>query len=262
MSGRLHEKTALITGGSRGIGRATALLFASEGANVVVNYAVRENAANDVVATIREAGGSAIVARADVRDKEQIAAMVEAAVARYGGIDILVNNAGILHSGDIESFVDEDLDRMIDVNVKGIIHCTRAVMGLMIDKGYGKIINLSSLAGLGTAVAGTTPYGLTKAAVISLTKRMALELGPKGINVNAICPGFIQTDMLAEIAGSQEKLAASLGVPASKAMMGRVGQPEDIATAALFLASDEASFITAQALTVDGGRTDFLSHSA
>ena len=237
-------------------------MFASEGANIIVNYAAREDAANEVASRIREGGGRALIAHADVRNKDQVKAMVEAGAAEYGAIDILVNNAGILLNGDMASIVDEELDRMIDVNVKGIINCTRAIMPTMIDRGYGKIINLSSLAGLGTAVAGTTPYGLTKAAVISLTKRMALELGPQGINVNAICPGLIQTDMLADIAGSQEQLAATLAAPASKAMMGRVGQPEDIAAAALFLASDESSFITAQCLTVDGGRTDFLSHSA
>ena len=253
---------ALITGASRGIGRATAALFGREGASVVVNYAARADAAGEVVAGLEEAGSRGLAVQADVSDREQVDSMVSRVLEDFGRIDILINNAGILLGGNIMSMNDDDLDQMIAVNVKGIVNCVQAIVPGMAERGAGKIVNISSLAGLGTAVPETTPYGLTKAAVISLTKRMAFELGPKGINVNAICPGFIQTDMLASIAGSAESLAASLAAPAGKAALGRVGQPDDIAGGALFLSSEESSFITAQVLTIDGGRMDFLTHSA
>jgi 3-oxoacyl-[acyl-carrier protein] reductase len=262
MTGRLNDKVALITGASRGIGRATAALFGREGASVVVNYAARADAAGEVVAGLEEAGGRGLAVQADVSDRGQVDSMVSRVLKDFGRIDILINNAGILLGGNIMSMNDDELDQMIAVNVKGIVNCVQAIVPGMVERGAGKIVNISSLAGLGTAVPETTPYGLTKAAVISLTKRMAFELGPNGINVNAICPGFIQTDMLASIAGSAESLAASLSAPAGKAALGRVGQPDDIAGGALFLSSEESSFITAQVLTIDGGRMDFLTHSA
>jgi 3-oxoacyl-[acyl-carrier protein] reductase len=262
MPGRLNDKVALITGASRGIGRATATLFGREGASVIVNYAVRADAAGEVVAELEQAGGRSLAVQADVADRTAVDSMVSRVLDEFGRIDILVNNAGILLSGNVMSMNHDELDQMISVNVKGIVNCVQAVVPGMAKRGSGKIVNISSLAGLGTAVPETTPYGLTKAAVISLTKRMAFELGPKGINVNAICPGFVQTDMLASIAGSAEELAASLAAPAAKAALGRVGQPADIATGVLFLSSDESSFITAQVLTIDGGRMDFLTHSA
>ena len=259
---RLQGKVALITGASRGIGRATATLFGREGASVVVNYATRADAAEEVVHTIQRGGAEAVAIKADVSDRAQVETMVGESIDRFGTIDILVNNAGILLHGSVMTMNEQELDRMIAVNVKGIVNCVQLVVPKMTEQNYGKIVNISSLAGLGTAVGGTTPYGLTKAAVISLTKRMAFELGPKGINVNAICPGFIQTDMLASISSSAGDLAAALAKPAAKAALGRVGQPEDIAGSALFLSSEESSFITAQVLTVDGGRMDFLTHSA
>ncbi len=262
MAGRLDGKVALITGASRGIGRATAALFGREGASVIVNYAARSDAAGEVVAELQQAGKRGVAIQADVSDRGQVDSMVSGVLDDFGRIDILVNNAGILIGGNVMSMNHDELDQMISVNVKGIVNCVQAIVPGMVERGSGKIVNISSLAGLGTAVPETTPYGLTKAAVISLTKRMAFELGPKGINVNAICPGFIQTDMLASIAGSAEALAASLAAPAGKAALGRVGQPEDIAAGALFLSSDESGFITAQILTIDGGRMDFLSHSA
>jgi 3-oxoacyl-[acyl-carrier protein] reductase len=152
---------------------------------------------------------------------------------------------------------DEALDEMIGVNLKGVIHCVQAVAPGMIERRSGKIVNIASIAGLGTSLVGNTPYAATKAAVIALTKRLALELGPHGINVNTVCPGFIRTEMAA---ASVDR--SGFESVARKAVLGRVGEPDDIAHAALFLASDEASFITAQVLSVDGGRTDFLSHSA
>ncbi|MDA8248734.1 MAG: SDR family oxidoreductase, partial [Rhodospirillales bacterium] len=154
---------------------------------------------------------------------------------------------------------EEDLDRLIAVNLKGAIYCSQAVAPGMKERRYGKIVNMSSLAGLGTAVVGSTPYAITKSAVITLTKRLAFELGPDGINVNAIAPGFIRTEMLQldEIGGDRARVEAL----SAKAMLNRIGTARDVANVALFLASDESSFMTAQVLTVDGGRMDFLSRS-
>ena len=256
MTGRLAGKSALVTGASRGLGRATALLFAREGAAVAVNYAERGDAAEEVVAAIHQAGGQALAVRADVASQPEVAAMVTQALDAFGRLDVLVNNAGVSHPGSLLTLDETRLDEMIGVNLKGVVHCCRAVAPGMIERRSGKIVNIASIAGLGTALPNTTPYAATKAAVLALTKRLALELGPHGINVNAICPGFIRTEMAAASVDEHgfEAIAA-------KAMLGRIGRPEDIAAAALFLASDEADFITAQILTVDGGRTDFLSHS-
>ncbi|MBI4591239.1 MAG: glucose 1-dehydrogenase [Candidatus Rokubacteria bacterium] len=260
MRGRLDGKVALVTGASRGIGKATALVFAREGAAVVVNYSKSRELARQVVDEIRKAGRQAIAIQADVARKAEVVAMVETTMREFGKIDVLVNNAGILSPGNILTLREESLDEMIAVNVKGVIHCAQAVAPHMIERRYGKIVNVASLAALGTAMADTTPYAATKAAVISLTKRLALELGVYGINVNAICPGFIRTDMLMS-SGTPEEVEVRLASLAKKAVLGRVGEGEDIAYSALFLASDEAGFVTAQALTVDGGRMDFLSHS-
>jgi len=234
MSRRVDGKVALVTGASRGVGRATALRLAREGAAVVVNYAQREKDARQVVDEVRAGGGEAFAAGADVGREAAVRSMVEQAVRRFGRIDILVNNAGISHPGNLLTLDEAALDEMIAVNI-------------------------ASIAGFGTALADTTPYAATKAAVITLTKRFALELGPHGITVNAISPGFIRTDMATAMAGGDTE--AMLDAVARKAMLRRVGLPEDIAYAVLFLASDEASFISAQVLTVDGGRMDFLSHS-
>lgn len=260
MTGRLHKKVALVTGGSRGIGRAICCALAREGASVLVNYTQNADKAGAVVASINQAGGDAIALQADIASKSSVQAMVADAKRRFGSVDILVNNAGILRWGTTLDVDEGDLDRLISVNVKGMIYCTQAIAPGMIERGYGKIINLSSLAGLGTAVARSTPYAMTKAAVISLTKRMALELGPNGINVNAIAPGFVETEMLQ--IEEDESGRARLKALSEKAILNRIGTPDDIANVALFLASDESSFMTAQVLTVDGGRTDFVSRSA
>ena len=259
MSRRVDGKVALVTGASRGVGRATALRLAREGAAVVVNYAQREKDARQVVDEVRAGGGEAFAAGADVGREAAVRSMVEQAVRRFGRIDILVNNAGISHPGNLLTLDEAALDEMIAVNLKGVIHCGRAVTPGMIERRCGRIVNIASIAGFGTALADTTPYAATKAAVITLTKRFALELGPHGITVNAISPGFIRTDMATAMAGGDTE--AMLDAVARKAMLRRVGLPEDIAYAVLFLASDEASFISAQVLTVDGGRMDFLSHS-
>lgn len=260
MSGRLNGKAALVTGASRGIGKATALIFAREGAAVGVNYAKSSESAHQLVDDIRKSGGQAIALQADVARAADVQAMVEETLAQFGKIDVLVNNAGVIQKANIQTLTEASLDEMISVNFKGIIHCTRAVVPHMIQRHYGKIINISSVAGLGTAVSDNTPYAATKAAVNILTKRLALELGPHGINVNAICPGYVRTDMTLSTAPPEE-VKANFATAAGKAMLARIGAPEDIAHSVLFLASDEASFVTAQVLAVDGGRVDFLSHS-
>ena len=254
MAGRLDGKVALVTGASRGIGRAIALTFAREGGVVVVNYVTRQDEADRVVAEILAGGGQALAVRADVSQEAEARALVEAAETRFGRIDVLVNNAGVFRPGRVGALGGEALEQMMAVNVHGVLHCVEAAVPGMRARRSGRIVTVSSIAALGTAAADTTPYAMTKAAVTVLTKRLALELGPHGITVNAVCPGFVATDMAASSGASMEAMAR-------KSMLGQVGAPEDIAHAVLFLASDEARFVTAQVLTVDGGRMDFLSHS-
>ncbi len=259
---RLEGRIALVTGASRGIGRAIALAFAREGARVIVNYNREKGRAEEVVRQILDMGGEAVSIRADVGDRIMVERMIEEGLRNFGRIEILINNAGVLMGGGaLLEFRDEELDPMWRVNVRGVLNCSRAVAPHMMEKRYGKIINISSVAGLGTALLpGNMLYASTKAAVIILTKRLALELGPYGINVNAIAPGFISTEMgLGQYSPSE--LEERLQYFREKTMLRRVGEPEDIAGVALFLASDEARFVTGQTITVDGGRIDFISHS-
>jgi len=244
------EKIALVTGASRGIGRAVALRLAADGCAVVVNYRERAQDAANVVAAIEQSGGSAIAVQADVGNPADVNRMVQEAVSSLGPVDILVNNAGVFARGDLADFDYSQMEGMRRINVDGLVSVTRAVAPGMRERGWGRIVNLTSIAALGTAMAGTTFYAATKAAVIVLTKRFAMELGPSGITVNAIAPGFIVTDMVAA--------GANLDAVAAKAMVRRVGKPEDIAHAAAFLVSEGAGFVTSQVLTVDGGRMDYL----
>lgn len=258
MARKLEGRVALITGSSRGIGRAIALEFAREGAKVCVNYVRSEDKAREVVEKIRSFGGEAVMVRADVSKLDDVRGLVGEVIERFGRIDILVNNAAIMMKGSIVETEDEEFyerfDRMWEVNVKGVIYCCKEVIKHMIKNKYGKIINIASNAGIGTAFPGTTPYAITKAAVILLTRRLAFELGPYGINVNAIAPGMIVTDM---------SMASPEGIELAKkrSVLSKVGNPEDIAKLALFLASDESSYITGQVIVADGGRTDYLTHS-
>lgn len=251
----LSGHTALVTGASRGLGRAIALRLARDGAAVGVNYRDQEAAAEAVVAEIRTHGGRALAVRADVADALDVRDTVARLARELGDVDILVNNAGVFHSGDLMDFDDTKLEGMQRVNVGGVVTVTRAVVGRMQEHGFGRIVNIASIAGLGTAMAGTTFYAATKAAVMVLTRRFALELGPHGITVNAVVPGFILTDMAR--AGRTE---ADFATIAAKAMVRRVGKPEDIANAVAFLVSPESGFVTAQILTVDGGRMDYIGH--
>ena len=258
---RLKDKVVLITGASRGLGRAMAIAFAKEGASVAVNYVKNREQAELICEEIVESGGKAVPVQADVSNADEVKAMVDIVEDVYGNIDILVNNAGLFVPTNLIEDPPSNIDRLYEVNIKGVIYTVQAVIGKMKERKYGRILNISSIAGLGTAFAGTSGYSATKAAVISLTKRMALELGEYGITVNSIAPGFIKTDMALRD-GLTEVKTEDLKAVAARAMLNRVGEPEDIAYPALFLVSDEASFITGQTLTVDGGRKDFLSHSA
>lgn len=244
------QKVALVTGASRGIGRAIALRLAADGCAVAVNYRERAQEAAAVVDSIRQAGGSALAMQADVGSPADVARMVDHIGATLGAPSILINNAGIFARGDLADFDYSQMERMRRVNVDGLVAVTRAIAPAMQSARWGRIVNLTSVAALGTAMPGTTFYAATKAAVIVLTKRFAMDLGPAGITVNAIAPGFILTDMVA--------VGSNLDAIAAKAMMRRVGSPEDIAHTVAFLVSDGASFITSQVLTVDGGRMDFL----
>ncbi|MFI5419774.1 MAG: SDR family NAD(P)-dependent oxidoreductase [Nitrososphaerales archaeon] len=255
----MENKVALVTGASRGIGRSIALELAAQGANVSVNYNKNREMADAVVNQITAMGRKSVAVGADVRDNSQVNKMVSETVSNLGAIDILVNNAGIIHFsellGDLEPFQE-----MFDVNVMGVLQCTRAVAPDMISRKSGKVINISSVAGIGISETGSGGYAVTKAAVIMLTKRLGIELGPFGINVNCIAPGYIKTDMAAAGKTPEEEVQQQKRV-AGITMLHRVAEPEEVATVVAFLASPGADFISGQTLTVDGGRMNFLSHS-
>lgn len=253
----MKGQTALVTGASRGLGRAIAVRLAREGAAVCVNFLTNEADADRVVDEIRGAGGRAVAVRTDVGDPAAVRRMVERVGAELAPISILVNNAGLSVRGTLETFESADLERMRRTNVDGLIHMTRAVIPGMRERRYGRIVNITSIAAHGTSLPGTTFYAATKAAVITLTRRFAMELGAHGITVNAVAPGFFPTDMSRRNA---EQLATAVKQISERTMVGRVGHPDDIAHAVAFLAAPESSFITAQVLTVDGGRMDYIGH--
>lgn len=254
-----RDQVALVTGGARGIGRATARLLGQHGVAVCVNYAAHADAAAKVVAEITGAGGRAIAAVADVADAAAVAAMVSRTEKELGPLTILVNNAGVSWRGTLDEYDAEAVARMRRVNVEGVINATRAVVGGMRQRRYGRIVNVSSIAALGTGLPGNAFYAASKAEVAILTKRFAMELGAHAITVNAVAPGFVRTDLTRGGRGADDWQATEQRF-AAKTMMGRVGEPDDIANAIAFLASPESGWITAQMLTVDGGRMDYIGH--
>ena len=242
----LDGKTALVTGASRGIGRAVALCLAAEGARVAINYAGNVKAAEEVKASVEAAGGTAILCQADIADSAAVEAMIADVVKEFGAIDILVNNAGITRDTLLMRMKDEDFAKVLDTNLKGVFYCTKAVAKLMMKKRSGRIVNMASVIGL-VGNAGQANYAAAKAGVIGFSKSVAKELASRGITVNVVAPGFIGTDMTAGLPESvKEKMLTDIP-------LGRMGEPEDVANAVLFLASDQASYITGQVVNVDGG---------
>ncbi len=243
--GRLAGKVAIITGAARGIGKATAQLFAREGARVVVTDIVQE-LGEKTASEIRENGGEAIFVPVDVTDFSSVQEMVAKTKEAYGRIDILVNNAGVLRDHSLVKMTHEEFDFVINVNLKGVFNCTKAVVPVMIEQGSGVILNASSVVAL-YGNYGQTNYVASKAGVIGMTKVWARELGPKGIRVNAVAPGFIRTEMTANL---PEKVVQMV---INRTPLRTWGEPEDIAYAYLYLASDEARFVNGTVLSVDGG---------
>ena len=242
----LDGKVALVTGASRGIGRAIAIRLASEGAKVAINYAGNTAKAEEVKAEIEKNGGEAILVQADISSTEAVDAMVEKVVEAFGQIDILVNNAGITRDGLLMRMKEEDFDAVINTNLKGVFYCTKPVSKLMMKKRSGRIINMASVVGL-MGNAGQTNYAAAKAGVIGFSKSAAKELAARGITVNMVAPGFIDTDMTAAMTDKAKEMTLT-GIP-----LNRMGTPEDVANAVAFLVSDNASYITGQVINVDGG---------
>lgn len=249
---RLHDKVALVTGGSRGIGRAIVELFANEGAKVVINYRTSEKEALSLADQIMKKGGEALAIKADVSKADEVKKMVKKVIDQYGRIDILVNNAGILIPAAFLDSTEETWDNILDVNLKGAYLCSKEVASTMMKHRKGKIINISSNSGLAhISAVGNTPYTVSKAGLIGLTRSLAVNLSPN-VNVNAICPGWIDTDMTAQ---EEEIQPNRKNMVIKESLLKRTGKPNDIANAALFLASDESNFITGETLTVSGGRS-------
>ena len=248
-----RNQVALVTGGGRGIGRAIARRLARKGASVCVNYLTHFEAAEAVAAEIVADGGQAIAVAADVADDAAVEGLVDRVAAAFGPVTILVNNAGLTHQRTLDTYDPEKLERMRHVNADGVIHSTRAVMNDMRRQKYGRIVNITSIAAFGTALPGDAFYAATKAEAQILTLRFAMELGPYGITVNAVAPGFIRTDTTPDTS-AKERVQESGGL----AMLGRVGEPDDVANAVAFFASPESGWVTAQVLAVDGGRKDYI----
>ena len=236
---------AIITGAARGIGKEAALLFAWEGARVAVAD-FDKPAGRQTVEEINHGGGEAVYVPVNVVDGSSVKQMVDQVLEKFGTVDILVNNAGVTRDGFLVKMSEENFDLVLDVNLKGVFNCTRMVAPVMIAKGRGKIINTSSVVGIYGNV-GQTNYSATKAGVIGMTKTWSRELGTKGINVNAVAPGFIETEMTSTV---PDKILQAVK---QKTPLGRLGQPRDVANAYLFLASTEADFINGVVLSVDGG---------
>ena len=244
---RLSGKTAIVTGSSYGIGRGVAMLLAEEGANVVVNYSKSEERAQSAVSEIKEQGSEALAVKADVSQSDEVRKLINVCVERFGRLDILVNNAGILPFGSIEEITDEILDRVFRVNFYGTFYCCREAVPVMKKQRYGKIVNISSIAAKRGDNTTAACYGASKGAQSVLTKSLARQLGPFGINVNAVAPHAIITPMI-DYWDQKKRDEMKERIPVR-----RLGTPRDVAVAVLFLVSDEADFITGQIINVNGG---------
>ena len=242
----LSGKVAIVTGASRGIGRETALTLAGYGATVIVNYCGSKDKAEAVVEEIIAAGGTAKAYQGDVSDFDVAKEMITSVKKEFGSIDILVNNAGITRDNLIMKMSEEDIDAVINANLKGCFNTIKAVSRQMLRQRSGRIINITSVSGI-LGNAGQANYSASKAGIIGLTRTMARELASRGITVNGIAPGFVDTDMT-KVLPEQVREAATAQIP-----LGRFGQPEDIANMAVYLASEKASYITGQIISVDGG---------
>jgi len=243
----LADKVCLVTGGSRGIGRAICLRLAQEGANVVVNYSTGEDMASQVVREIKKLGQRAIMYKADVSSFDQVSKMIDDIVKEFGRIDILVNNAGVTKDALILRMSEQDWDKVIDVNLKGVFNASRACVKYMVKQRKGKIINISSIVGI-YGNAGQVNYAASKAGIIGITKSLAKELGSRGITVNAVAPGFIKTDMTASFLEKEDQIV-------SRIPLKRLGNPDEVANLVVFLASGKADYITGQIIAIDGGMT-------
>ena len=242
----LQGRNALVTGGSRGIGRAICLELARQGANIAVNYAGNAQAAEETAAACRALGVQAVTIRADVADAAACEAMVKEVISSFGSLHILVNNAGITRDNLALSISEADFDAVLDTNLKGAFFCCKAAYRPMMRQRYGRIINMSSVVGL-RGNAGQANYSASKAGLIGLTKSLAKELAARKVTVNAVAPGFIDTDMTAVLPeAAREALLKTIP-------MARLGQPEDVARAVAFFAADETAYVTGQVLCVDGG---------
>ncbi len=242
---RLSGKVAIITGSGRGLGKEAAILFAEQGAKVVV-CDINQESAQEVVTAIEAKGGEAMAVRVDVTNPASVQALADSVMARFGQIDILVNNAGITADAQLVKMNDDQWDRVIAVNLKGVYLCTKTIAPLMIARGYGRIVNTSSVVGV-YGNFGQSNYAATKAGIIGMTKVWAKELGRKGITVNAVAPGYTMTEMMSTV---PEKVLTTIR---EKTPLGRLAEPRDIAYAYLYLSSDEAAYVNGATLQVDGG---------
>ncbi|MBU5293915.1 3-oxoacyl-[acyl-carrier-protein] reductase [Anaerosalibacter bizertensis] len=242
----LKKKNALVTGGSRGIGRATAIELSKEGANVIITYNSNEEKAKEVIKEVEKNGVKGLAIKADVSSEEDVKSMMKTIKSQFDSIDVLVNNAGVTKDNLLIRMKSEDWDKVINTNLKGVYLCTKAVVRGMMKKRYGKIVNIASVVGI-SGNAGQGNYSASKAGVIGFTKSIAKELGSRGINVNGVAPGFVETDMTEVLSEDIKEQSLKL-IP-----LNRFAKPEDIANVVVFLCSEKANYITGQIINVDGG---------